>query len=198
MSQKIKKLIEHFSNLPGIGPRQATRLVLAMLDWPEDELENFSKSVSELKNGPMLCETCFNFADNGQCVICSSTKRDKTRIAVVEKVTDLESMEKTGSFNGVYHVLGGIINPVDGSMPEKLKITELASRVKKLQEYTTDIEVIIATSPNTYGETTALYLEEELRPLNIKITRLARGLSSGSTIEYADEITLVNALKDRR
>ncbi len=107
-------------------------------------------------------------------------------------------MEKTGAFNGVYHVLGGVINPANGSLPEKLKIAELVGRVKKLRKLTPDVEVILATNPNTHGETTALYLEEELRPLKVKITRLARGLASGSSVEYADEITLANALKHRK
>ncbi len=198
MSQKIKKLVEQFSNLPGIGPRQATRLVLAMIEWTPEELDDFSQAITELKNGPTLCDVCFNFADTNQCAICASSKRDKTKIAVVEKVTDLESMEKTGSFNGAYHVLGGTINPANGTLPGKLKIAELISRIEKLKGFTSDIEVIIATNPNTHGETTALYLEEELHPLNIKVTRLAKGLASGSSLEYADEITLTNALKHRK
>jgi len=197
MSNKFQKLIEFFTKLPGIGPRQATRLVLAMLEWPEADLAEFSKLISEVKRGQTFCKECFNFADDGKCAICASVKRDKTRIAVVEKVTDLESMEKTGAFKGVYHVLGGAINPAEGTLPEKLKIAELVSRVKKLKKLTPDIEVILATNPNTHGETTALYLEEQLRPLKVKITRLARGLASGSSVEYADEITLANALKHR-
>ena len=212
MSNKFQKLIESFTKLPGIGPRQATRLVLAMLEWPAADLEEFSVMITGIKSGPTFCKECFNFADSPsttsgnlevvlgkeKCAICASIKRDQTRIAVVEKVTDLESMEKTGVFNGVYHVLGGAINPADGSLPEKLKIAELVGRVKKLKKLTPDIEVILATNPNTHGETTALYLEEELRPLKVKITRLARGLASGSSVEYADEITLANALKHRK
>ncbi len=198
MSNKFQKLIEYFTKLPGIGPRQAMRLVLAMLEWPATELEELSKIVGEMKSGPTLCKECFNFADDGKCAICASVKRDQTRIAVVEKVTDLESMEKTGAFSGVYHVLGGAINPAEGNLPEKLKIAELVSRVKKLRKLTPDIEIVLATNPNTHGETTALYLEEELRPLKVKITRLARGLASGSSVEYADEITLANALKHRK
>lgn len=173
------------------------RLVLAMVEWPKNELDEFSQSVSTLKDGPVFCEECFNFADDDRCAICSSVKRDKTRIAVVEKVTDLQSMENTGAFNGIYHVLGGHINPANGSLPQNLRITELKGRIQELQKLTPDIEVIIATNPNTYGETTALYLEEELKPLEIKLTRLARGLAAGSSVEYADEITLVNALKHR-
>ncbi len=198
MNNKFQKLIECFTRLPGIGPRQATRLVLAVLEWPATDLEEFSAMIADIKNGPTFCKECFNFSEEEKCAICSSIKRDQTRIAVVEKVTDLESMEKTGAFNGVYHVLGGAINPAGGGLPEKLKIAELVSRVKKLQKLTPDVEVILATNPNTYGETTALYLEEELRPLEVKITRLARGLASGSSVEYADEITLANALKHRK
>lgn len=198
MSQRVQKLIEFFTKLPGVGPRQATRLVLAMSEWTKKELDEFADSVSDFKNGPMFCAECFNFADNEKCPICASLRRDKTRIAVVERVTDLESMEKTGAFTGTYHVLGGSINPASGSLPEKLKIPELISRIKKLQELTPEIEVILATNPNTHGETTALYLEEELRPFKIKVTRLARGLASGSSVEYADEITLANALKHRK
>ena len=200
MSEKFKKLIEYFTKLPGIGPRQATRLVLAMLDWPEAEVEEFAKALTDLKTGPVLCEQCFNFADQRQCSICANSKRLKTKIAVVEKVTDLVSMEKAGAYDGVYHVLGSAINPVNGYVPEKLKITELISRLNKLKTIhePSKIEVILATNPNTYGETTALYLDQELKPLGIKITRLARGLAAGSSVEYADEITIANALKHRK
>jgi recombination protein RecR len=198
MSGKFQKLIDFFTKLPGIGPRQATRLVLAMFEWPAAELEEFSKLVADAKAGTTLCKECFNFADDGRCAICASVKRDQTRIAVVEKVTDLESMEKTGAFKGVYHVLGGAINPAEGGLPEKLKVAELISRIKKLKKLTLDIEIILATNPNTHGETTALYLKEELRPLKVKVTRLARGLAAGSSVEYADEITLANALKHRK
>ncbi len=184
--------------MPGIGPRQATRLVLAMAEWPKQDFEGFADAVKNFKNGTMFCAECFNLADSEKCAICQNTKRDKTRIAVVEKITDLQSMEKTRAFNGVYHVLGGAINPANGNLPQNLKIAELISRINKLKELTTDIEIIIATNPNTYGETTALYLERELGPLDIKITRLARGLAAGSSVEYADEITLANALKHRK
>ena len=198
MSQQVQKIVDFFTKLPGIGPRQATRLVLDMLNWPANELEEFAQSLTELKNGPLFCSTCFNLTDAEQCSICTSHKRDQTRIAVVEKITDLQSMEKTGAFNGVYHVLGGSINKAGNSLPQNLKIVELGNRIMELQKLTSDIEIIIATNPNTYGETTALYLEEELMPFNVKTTRLARGLSAGSSVEYADEITLAHALKHRR
>lgn len=164
MSQRVQKLIEFFTKLPGIGPRQATRLVLAMLEWPATEIDEFSNSIAEMRNGPVLCSECFNLTDKEKCSVCASSRRDQTRIAVVEKITDLQSMEKTGAFGGVYHVLGGAVNPINGKLPQYLKIAELKERIQKLKKLTPDIEVIIATNSNTYGETTALYLEEELRP----------------------------------
>jgi recombination protein RecR len=198
MSDKIQKLVEHFTKLPGVGPRQATRLVLAMVDWDKSELQEFAESIGKLRDGNMFCVECFNFADADKCSICTSVRRDKTRIAVLEKVTDLEAMEKTGVFNGVYHVLGGSISPAGGKLPENLTIAALVDRIRKLKKLTPDIEVILATNPNTYGETTALYLEDALKPLKITVTRLARGLASGSSVEYADEITLANAFKHRK
>lgn len=200
MSEKFKNLIQYFTKLPGIGPRQATRLILAMLEWSPAEVEQFASSIEALKIGPTLCRQCFNFSDEELCGICSNPKRERNRIAVVERVTDLASMEKTGVYDGHYHVLGGAINPVGGYVPEKLKVGELLTRLNQLKTISdpSKIEVILATNPNTYGETTALYLEQELKPLQIKITRLARGLAAGTSVEYADEITLANALKHRK
>lgn len=165
-----------------------------MLEWPSEEIEAFSEHIANLKNGPVLCKKCFNFADADLCGICNNSRRNQQKIAVVEKVTDLASMEKSGAYDGVYHVLGGAINPANGILPEKLKIKELISRLTSSPPR----EIILATNPNTYGETTALYLEQELRPFNIKITRLGRGLAAGTSVEYADEITLTNALKHRK
>lgn len=198
MSERFKKLTEYLAKLPGIGPRQAVRLALDLVNWSSDELENLSEAIKQIKTGPILCKKCFNFADGELCEICASMKRDQTKIAVVEKVTDLQSMEKTAVYQGVYHILGGAINPVEGILPDKLKILELIARIADLKRLTNDIEVIIATNPNTTGETTALYLENELKPTKVKVTRLARGLASGSTIEYADDVTLTNALKHRK
>jgi recombination protein RecR len=198
MSDKFKKLVDFLTKLPGIGPRQATRLAMAMLEWSTADLEGLSSLIANIKKEITHCKECFNLAEGEKCAICASVKRDKTRIAVVEKVTDLESIEKIGVFNGVYHVLGGAINPAEGALPEKLKIAELIERIKKLQKLTPDIEIILATNPNTAGETTALYIEEELKPLKVKVTRLARGLSAGASLEYADEITISQALKNRK
>src|SRR3989344_3814474 len=199
MSEKFKKLIEYFTKLPGIGPRHATRLILAMLEWPTTEIEEFSKQLSELTTGPVLCEQCFNFADEPLCSICKNPRRNQERIAVVERVTDLAAMERPGVYDGLYHVLGGAINPVGGYVPEKLKVRELISRLNQLKTIIdpSKIEVILATNPNTYGETTALYLEQELKPLQVRTTLLARGLASGTSVEYADQNTPAHALKNR-
>jgi len=198
MTNKFRNLAKQLTKLPGIGPRQAMRLVLEMIDWSKNDIHALAEAITEITHGPILCKQCFNFSDDELCHICASHKRDQTTIAVVEKITDLESMEKSGVFNGVYHVLGGAINPVDGILPEKLKIKELKDRLDHLLKLTMDIELIVATNPTTEGETTAKYLENDLESLGIKITRLARGLSSGSSLEYADETTLANALKNRR
>ena len=192
MSEKFKNLLAYFTKLPGIGPRHATRLVMAMLEWPATELDEFARSIADLSKGPLLCKQCFNFADGELCDICTNPKRNRTRIAVVERVTDLASMERPGVYDGLYHVLGGAINPAGGVLPEKLKIKELLERAKKANE------IILATNPNTYGDTTAMYIERELAPLNIKTTRLGRGLAAGTSVEYADELTLASALKHRR
>jgi len=200
MTEKLQKLIEKLIKLPGIGPRHAMRLILALLEWPDEDVRELGETVAVLKEGHVLCERCFNFSDNGLCSICANGKRNQHRIAVVERVTDLATMEKAGIFDGVYHVLGGAINPAGGYLPEKLKVHELIIRVNELKGSANPakIEVILATNPTTYGETTALYIEQELKPLGVLITRLARGLASGTTIEYADESTLANALKNRK
>src|SRR3989344_6766446 len=156
MTEKLQKLIDKLTKLPGIGPRHAMRLILAMLEWPDEDVRELGETVATLKEGHILCSQCFNFSDNGLCSICSNGKRNRNRIAVVERVTDLAAMEKAGVYDGVYHVLGGAINPMSGWVPEKLKIRELLARAKNAEE------IILATNPNTYGETTALYLEQEL------------------------------------
>lgn len=217
----FKDLIRYFRKLPGIGPRQATRLVLAMLEWPEGEAEAFAQAIANLPSSAQFCSECFNLAEtpstnstssgqtgSGQakCRICLSSTRNKAKIAVVEKVTDLQALDKSGSYDGVYHVLGNSLKPAYGVTPEKLKIKELVARITSLKRQETSdkrqgkskIEVILATNPDTHGETTALYLEDQLKSLGVQITRLARGLSSGSSVEYADDITLANALKHRK
>lgn len=194
-----KKIVEYLTKLPGIGPRQATRLTLALADWQENEIRDFAETLTLLKSNSTFCTECFNFSDkSGKCAICSDLKRDQSKIAVVEKISDIESIERAGQFNGLFHVLGGLINPARGILPENVRILELISRVKEIKKSIPDLEVILATNPSAYGETTALYIEGELRPLGVKTTRLARGLASGTFVEYADEITLSNAFKHRK
>ncbi|OGN34801.1 MAG: recombination protein RecR [Candidatus Yanofskybacteria bacterium RIFCSPLOWO2_02_FULL_47_9b] len=195
---KFKKATQLFQKLPGVGPRQAARFVLALLEKPESELQEMGMTLFNLKQDISLCKECFNLSDNGLCAVCASSGRDKTKVLVVEKVTDLDSIEKTGLYKGLYHVLGGSINPLDGILPEHLHIKELKQRTGKLANGS-QIELILATNPSTSGETTALYLKNIFaNDTKIMLTRLGRGLASGSHLEYADEATLRNALESRR
>ena len=199
MNPKFRSIVKLFQKLPGVGPRQAARFVIALLDKPEIELQELGSAIHNLKKEIGFCPNCFNISDNGACSICHDSRRDQKKVLVVEKVTDLQSMEKTGAFNGVYHVLGGAINPLDGMTPETLRFRELERRVNNILNDKKNIELIIATNPNTAGETTALYIKELFQNKNnITLTRLGRGLSSGSHLEYADEITLKNALDYRK
>lgn len=197
MNQKFKYLVSLFRKLPGVGPRQAARFVIALMDRPESELEEFGKALMNLKQDISFCQTCFNISDNEYCGICKDSKRDQTKLLVIEKVTDLDSIEKTGFYKGLYHVLGGAINPLDGLNPENLHVRELEERVAALTG--SNIELIIATNPNTAGETTSHYIRDLFKnKKGVYITRLARGLSSGSHVEYADDITLKHALDYRK
>ena len=188
-----------FRKLPGVGPRQAVRFVLALLEKPEPELREFGSVVQNLKKDVSFCRLCFNISDNHLCSVCSDSRRDQSKMLVVEKVTDLDSIEKTGLYRGVYHVLGGAINPLGGLTPEILKFKELKNRLNKAIAGDKTVELIIATNPNAAGETTALFIVDLLKKeSNISVTRLARGLSSGSNLEYIDEGTLKHALEHRR
>lgn len=197
MNQKFKYLVKLFQKLPGVGPRQAARFVISLLNFPEEDLLEFGKALSNLKKEISFCPVCFNISDNSNCVICNDPKRDQFKLLVVEKVTDLDSIERTGLYKGLYHVLGGAINPLDGLNPETLRLRELEDRISKLNGK--NMELIIATNPNTAGETTSHYIREIFgNKKGVFLTRLARGLSSGSNLEYTDEITLKNALDYRK
>lgn len=199
MNQKFKYIVDLFRKLPGVGPRQAARFVLALLEKSESELAELGESIVDLKKQITICPICFNISDNHKCNICADPKRDQSKILVLEKITDLDSIEKTGLYKGLYHVLGGAINPVDGFTPDTLRLKELKNRVEKQMKENDEIELIIATNPTTAGETTSLYIKDMLEnKKGIIITRLARGLASGSHLEYADEITLKNALEYRK
>lgn len=204
MNQKFKDLVKLFQRLPGVGPRQAARFVVALLEQPEENLKEFGESINNLKRNIGFCGECFNISDSSNCHICRDAKRDRSKIMVVEKVTDLESIEKTGLYKGLYHVLGGAINPLEKIIPANLKIEGLERRVENMSKdglpaQTGDVELIIATNPNTPGETTALYLKDVFAAKKgVFITRLGRGLASGSNLEYTDETTLKHALDYRR
>jgi recombination protein RecR len=193
-AEPIANLIKEFSKLPGIGPKSAQRLVYYLLRNSNEEAKALAEAILELKEKIRLCSICFNITDCDPCVICQDKERDHSKICVVEKPSDVLPLERTGKYQGMYHVLHGAINPSQGIVPEQLRINELLSR---LQDGSVS-EVILATNPNMEGETTALYLYRILEPLGIHITRLARGLPFGGELEYADDVTLAQALESRR
>jgi recombination protein RecR len=196
-SPSIQKLIDIFSKFPTVGPRTAARFVFYLLKSSKEEIENLISSINELKNNVKICKLCFNpFQGDGElCEICQKPSRDKTLLCIIEKETDLISIEKTKKYNGLYFILGGTVSTLKKVDIEKLRIKELEARVKNHPEIK---EIILATNSTTEGQATALYLERLLKPLNKKITRLGRGLPVGGELEYADEETLSSALESRR
>ncbi|MCK5084917.1 MAG: recombination protein RecR [Candidatus Pacebacteria bacterium] len=192
--KSLQNLIKEFSKLPGIGPRTAARFAFSLLRKPEYESESLANAILKLKKETTVCQNCFNISEKELCEFCSNPKRDKSLVCIVEEAINIPAIENTRQFNGLYHVLGGIIKPSESVSPDNLNIKELIERIKSNGIK----ELIIATNPNTEGETTALYLAKTLKPFNVKITRLARGLSTGSDLEYADEMTITSALAGRR
>jgi recombination protein RecR len=193
-AEPIARLIEEFNKLPGIGPKSAQRLTYHLLQAPSEKAEELAKAILAIKQNLSLCSTCFNITDVIPCNICGDSERDHSKICVVEEPSDILPLERTRKFNGLYHILHGVISPADGIGPDELKISELLLRVKE----GIVTEVILATNPNTEGEATALYLNEILLPLKVRVTRLARGLPYGGDLEYADDITLSRALEGRQ
>ncbi|KKT76717.1 MAG: Recombination protein RecR [Parcubacteria group bacterium GW2011_GWF2_44_7] len=196
----LKNLIDRLSKLPGFGQRSATRLAFWLLNQPQNDLADLANAISIIKTQTKTCPQCFNLTTQENfCTICSDKKRRQNLICVVEDVFDILPLERTHQFNGVYHVLGGLISPPDGITPDRLRIKELLTRAKKITANmpTDQLEIILALNPTVEGDITALYLERLLKPFNIKITKLNRGLSTGSDLEYTDETTLINALKFR-
>lgn len=189
----VQNLIDEFGRLPGIGPKTAQRLTFYLLRGTKERAQNLGNAVLELKNNITICSTCSNLAESDPCIICSDPKRDQSQIMVLEEPLDIIAFEKTGKFEGVYHVLHGAISPVEGIGPDDLYIKQLLDRLHGGNVK----EVILATNINVEGEATAMYLQKLIDPLGIKITRIARGLPVGSDIEYADEITLSRALEGR-
>ncbi len=197
----LKNLIDKLSNLPGLGQRSATRLAFHLLNEPKDQILALAQALKDLPEKTKTCCQCFNLTSGADfCLICSDPKRRQNLICVVEDILDIIPLERTRQFSGVYHVLGGLISPAEGLTPDKLHIKELALRIKNLLVKNANqetIEIILALNPTVEGDTTSLYLEKLLAPFGTKITKLNRGLSTGSDLEYADEATLLNALKFR-
>lgn len=193
----LKNLIDQLSKLPGLGQRSATRIAFYLINRPQNDLNILAQTIKELPQKIKICSRCFNLTSGSElCTVCADKKRRQDLICVVEDILDIIPIERTRHFNGVYHVLGGLISPPDGLTPDKLRLKELVGRIKQFK--TSDQpEIILALNPTVEGDTTALYIEKLLKPLEIKITKLNRGLSTGSDLEYADETTLVNALKYR-
>lgn len=188
----FKKLIDHFASLPSVGPKMAERLVLYLFKQNPEKLEDFAKTISELKINLKYCKQCFNISEGDLCLICTDTSRDQKVICVVEEPLDIFAIEKTKKFTGLYHVLGGVIEPTENT--NTLKISELEQRVQRNGV----TEIILAMNPTTEGDATALYVARSFKDTNVKVTRLARGLSTGGDIEYADELTLSSAIQNRR
>ena len=190
----VQQLIDELGRLPGIGPKSAQRIAFHLLKVPVDDANRLAHAIIEAKDKVRFCERCFNVADAALCGYCTDDRRDSTIICVVEESRDIVSVEKTGEFRGRYHVLLGAMSPLEGIGPEQLKIKELLSRIGPEGVE----EVIVCTNPNTEGEVTAMYLARMLKPLGLKVTRLASGLPVGGDLEYADELTLGRALEGRR
>ncbi len=193
-AEPIARLIEEFSKLPGIGPKSAQRLTYHLLQAPAEKAEALARAILGLKQSLSLCSVCFNITDTVPCIICRDAERDHSKICIVEEPADILPLERTKKYQGLYHVLHGVIAPSDGIGPDELKINELMSRLGNGSV----TEVILATNPNTEGEATAMYIQSLIAPLNIRITRLARGLPYGADLEYADDVTLTRALEGRQ
>jgi recombination protein RecR len=194
VAEPISRLIEELNKLPGIGPKSAKRLAYHLLRSSDEEAKALAEAILTLKEKIKLCSVCFDSTDCDPCRICQDTERDHAKICVVEKPSDILPLEQTGRYDGVYHVLHGTISPTQGIGPEDLKVKELLARLKD----DSVTEIIVATNPNVESETMAMYLQRLITPLGIRVTRLARGLPFGAELEYADDLTLWQALENRR
>ncbi len=190
----VTRLIDELNRLPGIGPKTASRLTYYLLRQPDEQAQALALALAELKANTTICQTCFNIAEHSPCVICADETRDRGIICVVEEPLDVLAIERTREFKGLYHVLNGAINPIEGILPEDLKIAELVQRVRAGGVR----EVILATNPNLEGESTAAFVQRQIAGKVGRITRIARGLPIGGDLEYADEVTLMRAIEGRR
>ena len=189
----VARLVDQFHKLPGIGPKTAQRLTYYLVRMPEEQARELAEAVISVKERIVLCSECFNITEQDPCGVCTDPRRDRTTVCVVEEALDVVSLEKTGSYRGLYHVLHGSISPMNGIGPDELKIHPLIGRVGDGVR-----EVILATNPNLEGETTSMYIHRLLAPFDVKVTRPARGLPVGGDLEYADEVTLGRAIEGRQ
>lgn len=192
--EPIARLIEGLQKLPGVGPKTAGRLAFFILTLPREEVVGIARAMVDARDKTSYCQLCGNFSDGEICAICRDRRRDPATICVVQEARDVLAMEKTREFRGVYHVLGGAISPMDGIGPDQLRIRQLLERLREGQV----LELILATNADVEGETTALYLARVVKPLGVRVTRIAHGLPAGGGLEYADEVTLSRALEGRR
>jgi recombination protein RecR len=190
----VERLVDELQRLPGVGPKSAQRLAFHLLKADDEGVLRLADALREVKATVRFCATCFNFAEGDECAICADPERDATTICAVEEPKDIVAIERTGEFRGRYHVLQGAISPIDGIGPDQLRVRELVARL----EDGAVTEVVVATNPTVEGETTAVYLARLIKPLGVKVTRIAAGLPVGGDIEYADEVTLGRALEGRR
>ncbi|MGH9778155.1 MAG: recombination mediator RecR [Candidatus Acidiferrales bacterium] len=194
LAEPIRRLVEELKHLPGVGQKTAVRLAFHLLRQPAEDVERLAQAIAEAKRTLRTCSVCHNLTDQETCELCRSAERDAKQICVVESPQDIVNLEKTGRYRGLYHVLGGVIAPLQGVTPEQLNIKSLLAR---LNSHSVE-EVIVATNPTAEGEATALYLARLLKPLGVRVTRPAMGLSMGSELEYTDSLTLQHALDGRR
>jgi recombination protein RecR len=192
-SQLLENAVNEFARLPGIGKKTALRLVLHLLKQEEGDVEQFSEVIAKMRNEIKFCQRCFNVADGDICSICANSMRKQETICVVENIRDVIAIESTQQYNGTYHVLGGIISPLDGIGPDQLNIESLVHRAQKEKTE----EIIFALNPNIQGDTTIYYIQKKLQHTNIRITTIARGIAFGGELEYADEMTLARSLQNR-
>ena len=199
LPSSLQKLINELGRLPGVGPKTAQRLAFYLLKQDNIDITNLSQSIANIKNGIVFCSVCHNMGETDPCATCSDVRRDHSLVCVVEEPLDAQAIDKSGQYNGVFHILGGVLNPLEGVGPESLEIESLLQRIRELENQQIR-EIIIATNPSLEGETTAMHLQKVIKATNekIKITRIARGLPMGGDLEYADDITLMRAMEGRR
>ena len=189
----LERLVEHFRLLPGVGYKSAVRMAFCVLEMPEDKAKTFAEAILEAKEKIGRCKICQDICESEICSVCSDSSRDRSTICVVESSKDVLAIEKINNYRGLFHVLGGLIDPMEGIGPDELKIKELLARIDE-----TVSEIIIATNPNVEGEATAMYLAKLLKPFSVKITRIAHGVPVGGDLEYVDEVTIARALENRK